>query len=77
MEADMQNPFDDPEGSFVVLRNQEGQYSLWPTFAQVPAGWRIVLSERGREECLSYIDENWTDMRPASLVKAMSESPSP
>jgi MbtH protein len=73
MEADMQNPFDDPEGSFVVLRNQEGQYSLWPTFAQVPAGWRIVLSERGREECLSYIDENWTDLRPASLVKAMSE----
>jgi MbtH protein len=73
MEADMQNPFDDPEGSFVVLRNQEGQYSLWPTFAQVPAGWRIVLSERGREECLSYIDENWTDLRPASLVKAMGE----
>lgn len=69
----MQNPFDDPEGSFVVLRNQEGQYSLWPTFAQVPAGWRIVLSERGREECLSYIDENWTDLRPASLVKAMGE----
>lgn len=73
----MPNPFDDAEGSFVVLRNQEDQYSLWPTFAQVPAGWRIVLSERGREECLSYIDENWTDMRPASLVKAMSESPSP
>lgn len=69
----MQNPFDDPEGSFVVLRNQEGQYSLWPTFAQVPAGWRIVLSERGREECLSYIDENWTDLRPASLVNAMGE----
>ncbi|QRN79648.1 MAG: MbtH family protein, partial [Nocardiopsis sp. BM-2018] len=35
----MTNPFDDTEGSFLVLVNDEDQYSLWPGFAQVPQGW--------------------------------------
>jgi len=38
----MSNPFDDDGGTFVALINDEGQYSLWPTFADVPDGWRIV-----------------------------------
>jgi len=66
----MENPFDNPEGIFSVLVNDEGQYSLWPVFAETPAGWRAELSERSRAECLTYINEHWTDMRPRSLREA-------
>ena len=68
------NPFDDDEGTFYVLVNDEEQYSLWPTFAEVPQGWRIVHGvdgHAGRQECLDYVDEHWTDMRPKSLRDAM------
>ncbi|HVV14353.1 MbtH family protein [Amycolatopsis sp.] len=67
----MSNPFDDDSGRFYALLNEEGQYSLWPTFADVPAGWQIVFGEDSREACLEYIETNWTDMRPRSLVADM------
>lgn len=67
----MANPFDDENGQFHVLVNDEGQYSLWPVFIDVPAGWLVQLSDKGREECLEHIRQNWTDMRPKSLVDAM------
>ncbi|MBI0375551.1 MbtH family protein, partial [Streptomyces albiflaviniger] len=51
----MTNPFDDENGSFLVLLNGEGQYSLWPAFAEVPAGWRVVFGEDARKNCLDYI----------------------
>lgn len=68
------NPFDDEDGEFVVLVNHENQHSLWPTFAEVPAGWNRVHGPETRQSCLDYIDEQWTDMRPKSLVDAMAES---
>lgn len=71
------NPFDDDNGVFFVLVNDEGQHSLWPTFVDVPAGWRIVHGGpdgTDRASCLSYVDENWTDLRPLSLVRAMGEA---
>ncbi|MFJ2587085.1 MbtH family protein [Streptomyces sp. NPDC087538] len=64
------NPFDDPEGRFLVLVNDEGQHSLWPSFAEVPGGWTIALDENGREACLDYIEIHWTDLRPRSLAAA-------
>ncbi len=67
----MDNPFDDPEGSFFALVNAEGQYSLWPTFAEVPAGWTITHGPAGRESCLAHVEANWVDMRPRSLVERM------
>lgn len=70
----MKNPFDDEDGFFVVLRNQEGQYSLWPASAQVPPGWSVALPEHSREACLRYVSEAWTDMRPASLIREMERS---
>lgn len=69
----MTNPFDDEDGTFLVLRNDEDQYSLWPQFAAVPAGWRTVLGPDRRQPCLDHVEENWTDMRPASLARAMDE----
>ena len=61
------NPFDDEKGRFVVLVNDEEQHSLWPTFADVPDGWRVVFGEDDRAACLEYIEREWTDIRPKSL----------
>ncbi|BBY76495.1 protein MbtH [Mycolicibacterium parafortuitum] len=65
------NPFDDDAGRFYVLANDEDQHSLWPVFADVPAGWRVVFGEASREDCLSYVEQNWIDLRPRSLREAM------
>ncbi|GII94615.1 MbtH family protein [Sinosporangium siamense] len=65
------NPFEDQDGRFLVLVNHEGQHSLWPSFAGVPAGWDVAFGEESRAACLAYVEEHWTDMRPLSLVKAM------
>ncbi len=65
----MTNPFDDEDGQFFVLVNDENQHSLWPTFIEVPAGWRVVHGAADRASCLDYVEENWTDMRPRSLAE--------
>ncbi|TCO62644.1 MbtH family protein [Actinocrispum wychmicini] len=67
----MTNPFDNPEGTFTVLVNTEGQHSLWPTFAETPAGWTPVHGPTDRQSCVDYVEQNWTDMRPRSLVNEM------
>ncbi|QEU90004.1 MbtH family protein [Streptomyces kanamyceticus] len=69
----MPNPFDDENGTFLVLINDENQHSLWPSFAEVPAGWKAVFGEDTRKACLDYIEENWTDMRPKSLIEEMDK----
>ncbi len=61
------NPFDDETGTFFVLRNDEGQHSLWPTFAPVPAGWQVVADACPRAEALEYVEREWTDLRPISV----------
>ncbi len=55
------------ESLFVVVRNHEGQYSIWPSFKPVPEGWFIAREEDSRDNCLSYIDQVWDDIRPNSL----------
>jgi glycopeptidolipid biosynthesis protein len=67
------NPFDDEDGSYLVLVNDEEQHSLWPVFADVPPGWRIVFGEAARADCLEYIEANWTDIRPKSLRERLAQ----
>lgn len=67
----MSNPFENPDGVYSVLVNDEGQHSLWPDFAEVPAGWRVAHGPGTRQSCLDHIEANWTDMRPHSLVRSM------
>ncbi|MGH3794143.1 MAG: MbtH family protein [Pseudonocardiaceae bacterium] len=67
----MTNPFDDADGSFFALVNDEGQHSLWPVFAEMPAGWKVVHGPASWQSCMDYIDTHWTDMRPKSLIEAM------
>ncbi|MGW7333391.1 MbtH family protein [Streptomyces sp. NPDC054840] len=69
------NPFDDTDGRFYVVVNDEEQHSLWPSFTEVPAGWRIVFGEESRERCLEHVEANWTDLRPKSLREAMTADP--
>jgi MbtH protein len=70
----MVNPFEDDSRDFCVLINGEGQYSLWPTFKKVPDGWSAVGPRGARTDCLSFIEENWTDMRPKSLIRKMEQA---
>jgi uncharacterized protein YbdZ (MbtH family) len=67
----MTNPFDNEDGIYFALVNGEGQYSLWPAFAEVPEGWTIVHGEDTRQACLTFIEEAWSDMRPKSLIEEM------
>jgi MbtH protein len=67
----MANPFDDEDGDFLVLVNYEEQYSLWPSFHEVPAGWIATGPSGPRAECLAWVDAHWTDLRPKSLRVAM------
>ena len=55
------------QSAFVVVKNQEGQYSIWAADLPVPAGWVSGGKSGTKEECLDYIREVWTDMAPASL----------
>lgn len=56
---------------YKVVVNHEEQYSIWPSYKTVPNGWREAGKEGVKADCLAYIDEVWTDMRPLSLRKAM------
>ncbi|HEY2236955.1 MAG TPA: MbtH family protein [Candidatus Angelobacter sp.] len=67
----MSNPFDNENGEFLVLINHELQYSLWSSFLEVPAGWTPAGVRGKKKECLEWVETNWTDMRPKSLVDAM------
>ncbi len=54
---------------YKVVVNHEEQYSIWPVDREEPLGWRSVGKSGSKAECLSYIKEVWTDMRPLSLRK--------
>jgi len=70
----MSNPFENEDGTFVAVINDDGQYALWPTFANVPDGWTIAHGPGPKSAVLSYIEEVWTDMRPQSLIDRLSRS---
>lgn len=66
--------FDDDQALFEVVVNHEEQYSIWPADRELPAGWRAAGKQGKKAECLTYINEVWADMRPASLRKKMGEA---
>lgn len=65
---------EDETAIYIVVVNHEEQYSIWPDYKELPAGWRSVGMTGPKAECLAYINEVWTDMRPLSLRKSMDES---
>jgi len=56
---------------YKVVINHEDQYSIWPVERENPSGWREAGKSGTKAECLAYIKEVWTDMRPLSLRKQM------
>jgi MbtH protein len=67
----MSNDDTEDVGIYRVVINHEEQYSIWPEWKEIPAGWRAVGPTGKKQECLTYIGEVWTDMRPLSLRKQM------
>lgn len=61
---------------YKVVVNHEEQYSIWPVYKENPLGWRDAGKSGNKGECLAYIKEVWTDMRPLSLRKKMEGSAS-
>lgn len=62
-----------PDTRFKVVINHEEQYSIWPDYKEIPAGWRAVGKEGSKDECLAHIEQVWTDMRPLSLRQHLQE----
>jgi uncharacterized protein YbdZ (MbtH family) len=58
---------------YKVVVNHEEQYSIWPEYKENPQGWNDAGKVGPKAECLAYIKEVWTDMRPLSLRKKMEE----
>jgi MbtH protein len=67
-------PEDEDNTIYNVVINHEEQYSIWPADRSNPLGWNDVGKSGPKAECLSYIKEVWTDMRPASLRRAMDDA---
>ncbi|MBN3885014.1 MAG: MbtH family protein [Nostoc sp.] len=67
---------DDKEDTTIykVVVNHEEQYSIWPSERENPIGWQDTGKNGLKQECLDYIKEVWTDMRPLSLRKKMQET---
>jgi MbtH protein len=65
---------EDDDRTYVVVVNDEEQYSVWLADAAVPTGWRTLDRRGSRAECLEHIAEVWTDMRPLSLRRRMDDA---
>jgi MbtH protein len=61
---------------YKVVLNHEEQYSIWPADRENPLGWKDGGKSGSKKECLDFIEEVWTDMRPLSLRKSMEQDPS-
>src|ERR1043165_5066387 len=67
------NNEDEDKTIYKVVVNHEEQYSIWPEYRDNPLGWNDAGKVGPKAECLAYIKEVWTDMRPLSLRKKMEE----
>jgi len=65
--------FDREDTVFTVVVNHEEQYSIWPEYKAIPQGWREAGKSGLKAECLAFIEEVWTDMRPLSLRQHMEQ----
>ena len=66
-------PTDWQDGTLKVVVNDEDQYSVWPVARANPPGWCDAGKTGSKAECLAYIEQVWTDMRPRSLREKMDQ----
>jgi MbtH protein len=60
--------------TYIVLINDEEQYSLWLSHKDIPAGWRNVGISGTKAECMEYVDKVWTDITPLSVRKRLQQA---
>jgi len=65
---------EEQKGRYKVVVNHEEQYSIWPAHRELPLGWNWAGKQGSKAECLAYIEQVWTDIRPLSLRKKMQEA---
>jgi MbtH protein len=70
----MNNPAESDTTVYEVVVNDEEQYSIWRTGRTIPLGWAPVGCRGSKAECLAYVEDKWTDMRPRSLRERMTGS---
>jgi uncharacterized protein YbdZ (MbtH family) len=70
-------PFDEENGSFFILANYQEQHRLWPTFAEIPAGWRVVFGEMDTAACLDYTEQNSPYMQRKRLCEKLARGQGP
>jgi MbtH protein len=58
---------------YIVLVNEEEQYSLWLSHKDIPTGWTNVGFSGTKGECMEYVDKIWTDITPLSVRKRLAE----
>jgi MbtH protein len=68
---------DEDETIYTVVLNHEEQYSIWPSYRDIPVGWRPEGTTGKKGECLAYIDKVWVDMRPLSLRRELEDESPP
>lgn len=64
---------DSEKTEFIVVKNEQGQFSIWPSYRAIPAGWQSQNIQGKKSDCLAYIQDHWVDMRPRSLRSALSD----
>jgi MbtH protein len=72
--AEIEMREDEDDTIYRVVVNEEEQYSIWPEYKKIPLGWREAGKIGKKRECLAFVKEVWTDMRPLSLRKQMEEA---
>lgn len=66
---------DEDQKIYNVVVNNEEQWSIWPSYKSIPAGWKFGGKEGSKEECLAFIKSVWTDLRPRTLREQMEKTP--
>jgi MbtH protein len=70
----MFNEFDDSVRYIIVLDQDLGtEYCLWPEGKAIPRGWQTIGKSGSKQECINYLQQVWTDMRPLPVHAEMAE----
>ncbi|HET9868294.1 MAG TPA: MbtH family protein [Nitrospira sp.] len=74
MTTDSSNTAEQITQQYIAVVNDEEQYSIWQADRDLPVGWEPAGCQGTKDECLDWIEKTWTDMRPLSLRKWLSET---
>ena len=65
---------EEDDRAYVVVVNDEDQYSIWFADRELPAGWSSDGFSGTKAACLEHVEEVWTDMRPRSVRERLAAS---